>query len=109
MEKKKNNNWFSRIMIGFFIMFLRLYSMSINGYVENINMKKTLFTEEQIKNFENDVNNGEYIDMKDYTLVKDIDYSNKVSDFGEDLSELISLAARKSIDMFNNIFAYLFE
>ena len=36
--------------------------MSINGYVENINMKKTLFTEEQIKNFENDVNNGEYID-----------------------------------------------
>ena len=47
--------------------------------------------------------------MKDYTLVKDIDYSNKVSDFGEDLSELISLAARKSIDMFNNIFAYLFE
>lgn len=109
MDKKKNNNWFSRIMLTLFIMFLCLYSMSINGYVESINMKKTLYTEEQIKRFENDVNNGEYMDMKDYTLADEIDYSNKVSDFGEDLSELISLAARKSIDMFNNIFAYLFE
>ncbi len=109
MDKKKKNNWFSKIMIFLFIAFLCLYSISINGYVENVNKKKTLYTEEQIAKFENDVSNGEYLDLKDYTLVKDIDYSNKVSDFGEDLSEFISVAARKSISMFNNVFALLFE
>lgn len=109
MEKKKNGTWFFRIMLVLFIIFLCLYSMSINGYVQSVNMKKTLMTEEQIDNFEKDVKNGEYIDMKDYIEKGEIDYSNKVSDFGEDLSELISVAARKSIDLFNNLFVYLFE
>ncbi len=109
MEKKKNGNWFFRVMMVLFIMFLCLYSMSINGYVESVNMKRTLLTEEQISKFENDVNDGKYVDMNDYSLKEDVDYSNKVSDFGEKLSELIGVVARKSIDMFNNLFAYLFE
>lgn len=108
-KKKKGGNWFYKIMIALFIMFLCLYSISMNGYIENVNMKKTLFTEEQISKFEHDVENGEYLDLRDYTLVKDVDYSNKVSDFGEDLSEFISLAARKSIALLNNAFALLFE
>ncbi len=109
MEKKKNGNWFFRVMIILFVMFLCLYSMSINGYVQSVNMKKTLMTEEQIKEFESDVSKGEYLDIKDYALSENKDYSNKVSDFGEKLSDLISLAAKKSIDMFNNVFSYLFE
>ena len=109
MEKKKNTNWFFKILLILFIMFLCLYSISMNGYVENINKKKTLYTEEQIKKFETDVQNGEYLDLKDYTLVKDVDYTNKMSDFGEDLSKLIEKAALKSFEIFNNIFAYLFE
>lgn len=109
MEKKKNSNWFFRVMLVLFIMFLCLYSMSINGYVESVNMKRTLLTEEQISKFERDVDKGEYVDMNDYVLPEEVDYSNKVSDFGEKLSELIGVAARKSIDMFNNLFAYLFE
>ena len=109
MDNKKKNNWFLKILLVLFIIFLCLYSVSINGYVENINKKKALYTEEQIKKFEEDVRNGEYLDLKDYILVKDIDYSNKMSDFGEDLSELIAVTASKSIDFFNHIFAYLFE
>ena len=83
--------------------------MSLNGYMENINLKKTLYTEEQIKKFESDVKNGEYLDLKDYTSANDIDYSNKASDFGADLSELIATTAKKSIGMLSNIFAYLLE
>ena len=109
MENKKNKNWFFKILLVLFIMFLCLYSISMNGYVENINKKKTLYTEDQIKQFETDVKNGEYLDLKDYTLVNDIDYSNKMSDFGEDVSELIAITASKSIKFFNGIFAYLFE
>ena len=93
MEKKKKGNWFLKTLLVLFIMFLCLYSISMNGYIENINKKKTLYTEEQIKKFETDVSNGEYLDLKDYTLVKDIDYSNKMSDFGEDLSEIIAVTA----------------
>ena len=109
MDKKKNNNWFLKILLVLFIIFLCLYSISANGYVESINKKKTLYTEEQIEKFESDVSNGEYLDLKDYTLVEDIDYSNKMSDFGEELSELISVVATKSIKILNNIFSYLFE
>ncbi|MCH5167692.1 MAG: hypothetical protein J1F35_07400 [Erysipelotrichales bacterium] len=108
MEKKKKGNWFLKTLLVLFIMFLCLYSISMNGYIENINKKKTLYTEEQIKKFETDVSNGEYLDLKDYTLVKDIDYSNKMSDFGEDLSEIIAVTASKSIDFLNNILSYLF-
>lgn len=81
----------------------------MNGYVDNINKKKTLYTEEQIKKFESDVSNGEYLDYKDYTLAKDIDYSNKMSDLGENISELISATANRSIKFFNTFFSYLFE
>lgn len=109
MDGKKKNNWFIKVLIVLFIMFLCLYSISINGYIENINKKKTLYTEEQIDKFEEDVNNGEYLDLKDYTLATEIDYSNKMSNFGEEVSNLISLTANKSIEIFNNIFAYLFE
>lgn len=90
-------------------MFLCLYSMSLNGYVDNINKKKTLYTEEQKNKFEQDVDNGEYLDLKDYTLVDEIDYSNRMSDLGVELSELISYTAGKSIELFNQLFAYLFE
>lgn len=109
MEGKKKGNWFLKILLVLFIMFLCLYSMSINGYVDSINKKRTLYTEEQIKKFENDVSNGEYLDLKDYTLVDEIDYSNKMSDLGVEVSDLISYTANKSIDFFNKLFSYLFK
>lgn len=109
MEGKKKNNWFFKILLVLFIMFLCLYSMSINGYVDSINKKRTLYTEEQIKKFESDVDKGEYLDLKDYTLVDEIDYSNRMSDLGVSVSELISYTADKSIELFNQLFAYLFE
>lgn len=83
--------------------------MSINGYVDSINKKRTLYTEEQIKKFESDVDRGEYLDLKEYTLVDEIDYSNRMSDLGVSVSELISYTADKSIELFNRLFAYLFE
>ncbi len=109
MEKKKNGEWFFKILLVLFIMFLCLYSISMNGYVDRINKKKTLYTEEQIKKFESDVEQGADLDMQDYTLIKDVDYSNKMSDLGENISELISFTADKSIKFFNTFFSYLFE
>lgn len=109
MDAKKKSNWFFKILIVLFIAFLCLYSMSLNGYVDNMNKKKTLYTEEQIDAFERDVKNGEYLDYKEYTKVNEIDYSNRMSDLGVELSELISFTADKSIELFNQLFSYLFE
>lgn len=107
MENKTKTNPFLKILLVLFIMFLCLYSISENGYIEGINSKKTLYTEEQIDKFESDVESGEYIDSNNYTKIKDIDYSNKVSDFGVELSKFINNAADYSINFFNKLFAYL--
>ncbi len=109
MEKKKKNNWFFKILILLFILFLCLYSMGMNGYIESINKNKTLYTEEQIKKFEEAIEKGEYLDLQDIKIEEKIDYSNKVSDLGVKISDLIAYLANKSIDLFNDVFSYLFE
>jgi len=107
MENKNKTNPFFKILLVLFIMFLCLYSISENGYIEGINKNKTLYTEEQINNFESDVESGEYINSNNYTKIKDIDYSNKVSDFGEKVSDAIKEVTDYSLDFFNKLFAYL--
>lgn len=90
-------------------MFLCLYSISSNGYLEKINENKTLFTDEQIRRFEEDVENGEYIDINDYILPDQVDYSNSSSELGENISSAIEYTANKSIEVFNSFFAFLFN
>lgn len=107
--KKNKTNLFTKILVVLFIMFLCLYSISANGYIEGVNKKKTLFVEEQIKSFENDVENGEYLNNKDYSLSSDVNYSNRISEFGESLSETISYTAKKTLELTQNLFSYLFE
>lgn len=108
-NKNKKNNWFFKILLVLFVAFLCVYSISANGYIQNVNRNKTLYTEEQITKFETDVDNGEYLDLNDYVLADDIDYSNRVSKFGENLSDAISYTAGKTIDALHSFFSYLFE
>lgn len=109
MENKNKINPFFKVLSILFIMFLCLYSISENGYIEGINRNKTLYTEEQIDIFEKDVESGEYINSDNYTKIKDIDYSNKVSDFGVKLSDFINEAADYSMKLFDELFSYLFN
>ncbi len=110
MEKgKKEYRWFFRILTVLFILFLCLYTVSTNGYLQKINENKSLFTEEQIKQFERDVESGEYVDINDYILPEQVDYSNPYSKLGEDLSELIQYSANKSIALFQELFSFLFK
>lgn len=110
MENKKNKGAerFRKVLIFLSIVFICLYSISLNGY-NNKEYKKTLYTEEQIRRFESDVMNGKKIDINDYLNYDDIDYSNKYSKWGEKLSKVIDYVANKSIDALISFFSVFFK
>lgn len=107
--KKNKSNIFFRILFVLFILFLCLYSIGVNGYLEKSNKDRTLYTEEQIKQFEKDVENGRLMDINEYILPDEINYSNASSNLGEKISNLIDFSANKSIGALNSFFSFLFN
>lgn len=67
--------------------------MNIIGYYD-VNRNRTLLTEEKIKEFETDIQNGEYIDLSNYFEQEKKDYNNNFSN--------ISLKISDGIDTFLN-------
>lgn len=63
--------------------------MSTGYYEKQIN-NKTVLTEEKIKEFEEDVKNHEYVDIKDYVSDTYVDTSSVGSDLGYKVSETIN-------------------
>jgi len=86
-DKKIFNKIFWKIFLAFFFIFLTLYISGNTGYYEFELHKKTVLTEEKIKEFEADIASGKNVDIKDYMESKEINYSNNVSKAGLYLSE----------------------
>lgn len=89
--KNSKTAWliFRRLITILFIIFVILYFQVETGsasYIKN----RTIITEENIKRFEEDVKNGEYIDIKNYTEDNNVDTSNFISDIGYVVSEKTS-------------------
>ncbi len=78
--KKKDKNPFFKILSALFLLFISLYIALESGYYEAKVTKKTAMTEESIKKFENDIKNGNPIDVNSYTYVEHHDYSNNTTD-----------------------------
>ena len=107
MEKKKKTNWFKIIIILFFVAYISLYALNISGYYEGSIRRKVEFTSEQITQFENDVKNGETIDMTNYLKDQNKNYTNKVSKFGYKLSTGIDTFLNKGIKSILDILSKL--
>ena len=73
-----------------FIIFSIIYFSSINGYYEKENTKERIFTEEKIKEFEEDVKLGKNIDVKNYLSKEEPNYQNKVTRLGDGASNIIT-------------------
>lgn len=73
------------LIIVFFIMFYT----SGGGYYEYELNKKTILTNEAILKFEQDIKDGKEIDVSDYLITENNDYSNKFSNFGIKVSNNI--------------------
>ncbi len=87
-----------------FICFLTLYFSQTAGYYEYEQHNKTTLTKEQIEKFEQDVASGKNVDIDDYVITKNQDYSNNISDLGYNVSKNIGNYVTSGIEgTFNTI------
>lgn len=102
--KNSRKAWliFRRVLSFLFILYVITYfqAQSSNNFLS----EKTVLTAEKIKEFEEDVKNGEYIDIKNYTEDTYVDTSNIISNtgynIGEDITEFFGV---KVVDFINFI------
>ena len=104
----KNKSLKSLIII-IIVIFIACYYVSNSGYYEYTIQKKTIITNERIKEFEQDVKNGNEVDIKDYLDNEDKDYSNKFTDIIYKLSNNGNKLARKCITAIFKKLSYLVE
>ncbi len=78
--KKKDKNYFMRLLSFLFLIFISLYIALESGYYEAKVSKKTAMTEESIQKFEKDVKEGNPIDVNTYIFEEKNDYSNHTTD-----------------------------
>lgn len=89
--KKDHKTKIVKFIFGvFFISFLVIYFSEVTGYYEYQNHMKTALTEEQIKKFEEDVKNGNKVDINEYLMVDTKKYNNTLSKLASKLSDGIS-------------------
>ncbi len=103
-NSKKAYLIFKRIMFLLFVVFLiNYYQVKSGSYIKE-EARHAILTEEKIREFESDVKNGEFVDIKDYTEVNTIDSSNKVTDLGYSLGVKIDDFINKKLV---NTFKYI--
>lgn len=109
-EKQKLSNKISwRILFILFLMFLTLYISQASGYYEYEVSRKTSFTEEQIKRFEQDVKDGKEIDIESYIEHTNKNYQNKLSNSALNISEAISKYVKIGIEKVFNVLGSAIE
>ena len=84
MEKKKTNI-FLKMLVVMFIIFMGLFI----GYYEATLNNKVVLTDQNIQKFEEDVLNGEVIDVNSYILEDKKNYENKFTNAGDKFSEVV--------------------
>jgi len=97
------------ICIMFFIAFVICYVIGESGYYEYELANKKYLTEEEMKRFEEDVKNGEDIDLKDYTVNTRIDYTNKFTRAVTNTSLSINKYLKQSIESVFSVINKLVE
>lgn len=98
MDRKKIYKIFRFIIFTSFITFVALYLSASTGYFEYKTSKKAALTNEQIKQFEKEVNEGKNVDIKKYIEFNNKNYQNKLSKIGLSLSKITEKAVRKLIN-----------
>ena len=108
MNEKKKNNYFIKFISLILIAFTVIYVLNTSGYYENKLHTETVYTNEAINQFEEDIKNGKEIDINSYIKKDNKDYSNtltKISDgIGSLTSELISNGTRNLGNVFKTLF-----
>lgn len=88
--KIKPKKIFNTCLFCLFVLFVSLYIASNAGYYEYQNKEQVKFTEEKMKEFEEDLKNGKKVDIKDYLTNANKDYNNKVTELGLAMSDFVN-------------------
>ncbi len=89
---------FNTTVFCLFVIFLSIYGASKSGYYEYENKKQKELTEESIKKFEEDIENGKNVNLNDY-LVEDIkNYDNRITNIASKLSDTLYNGITKSLE-----------
>ncbi len=98
MKKQKTANIiFKYLFLMSFIAFLTIYFSQATGYYEYEQYKKKELTEEQIRQFEKDIEEGKEIDIQSY-LKPAKNFENKISNASLTISDTISEYMSKGIE-----------
>ena len=95
--KKKKNRLFKIIFWLFFLSFMLIYFSELTGYYEYKNYQKSIMTNEQIKQFEQDIKDGKEVNLDNYVVEK-VNYNNKLSDTANSLSNGISKLVKGGVE-----------
>lgn len=90
----KKESIFKFILLCFIICFLVILFAGKTGYYEKKLRDNSILTEEQIKKFEEDIKNGKSVDISNYVINKNKDYT---TNFTNDVYS-VSLKVEKTID-----------
>lgn len=96
MKEDKKGNILKFVFLVFFMTYAAIYIMVNLGYYEYSSYTKKVFTEEQIKKFEEDIKNGIQLDINDYLVEEENVSKNK--QIGLKISEFIGNCSKKSIE-----------
>lgn len=88
--KNKKSRLFFRILSLLFFVYVALLIAYQSGYYETKASNRAILTKEAMRQFEQDVQNGQMVDVKDYLKEENIDYSNGVTRLGNKISNSIS-------------------
>ena len=105
----KKNKLLQFILIVIFVIYVASYYIANSTYYEYELQKKTILTNEKIKEFEADVKNNQNIDIKDYLVTEEVDYTTKMSNLIYNFSTGANNIARKCIKAIFKKLSYLVE
>lgn len=97
------------LFIGILIVYVIAYVIGMSGYYEYELANKRVLTEEKMKEFEKAVENGENIDLKDYTVNTHRDYTNKFTKGVTSMSINLNKYLKKTIEKTFNLVSKMVE
>ncbi len=100
----KNGKVFRFVVLMLFVVFAGFYIVSYSNYYDYDAKKRMTLTKEQIKQFEEDVENGVNIDAKKYLSINEKKYNNNISKLTYKLSSTIGKTIEASLNtVFNKV------
>ncbi|MBQ6285771.1 MAG: hypothetical protein IJK67_05675 [Bacilli bacterium] len=108
MEENNSKDKFIIFLLILFIIFLIVYLTKESGYYQYKAHNKAVLTEENIKRFEKDVEEGKNVTINDYVISDYVDYSNSITDLGYNIGKFTENIMNKGIKKTLKILSALF-